>query len=789
MSADFCVVVFRSTLRILVPLPRAGLVLAGLVLASGCDSLPGSDGPDPRDFQEMAVAHLPQIEGEISLPGLEGEVEIFRDPWGVPHIYAQKLDDLFFAQGFVQAQDRLWQMEMYRRTGEGRLSEILGPEAIPHDRLARLLRYRGPWNDEEFSSYHPEGRRILEAFARGVNAYIDHAGDDLPVEFALTGIRPERWSAETPLLRMQTAMPLADARRELQLAQQVAEFGPVEANRRARPTPFRELTVPEGVDLALIDDEILAGLSGFENGMPRPELVAPFDAWLLADASENMGAGENSPGSNNWVISPGLTASGQVLLANDPHRGVTNPSLRYVVHLDAPGWTAIGSTEPVLPGVAIGHNGRVAWGLTIVGTDQSDVYVEELNPENPNQVRWQGGWEPLQVILDTIEVKGGEPVVVEAKYSRHGPIFYEDAENHLAYALRSTMHEPGSTGYLAALRLNVVPDCLTFLQELRFWKAPTENMICGDADGNIAWQASAASPRREGWLGRLPVPGTGEFEWQGFRDDLPTEFNPERGWIGTANHDIHPPGYDPPLFFKTGSSYPRFERVAEVLSAGDGYTLEDSKRLQQDAYLAAAAADIPLFQGWVSADPALEDARRAIAEWDAVFRKESRAAAMYDRIRRHILAEAREEGTAGTEEAGTPDAQRRAVLEQAIASGLEELREDQGVDPAAWRWGRTNRSEFPHSLIEAYDIPTVERSGGAGTVAAIGATYRQIIDFADLDASVATNAPGQSGRPGSPYYGNLTDGWAAGEYFPLLFTRAAVEARAEHRLVLRPGGG
>ncbi len=172
----------------------------------------------------------------------------------------------------------------------------------------------------------------------------------------------------------------------------------MEANRRARPTPFRELTVPEGVDLALIDDEVLAGLSGFRDGMPRPELVAPFDAWLLADASENRGARENSPGSNNWVISPGLTASGQVLLANDPHRGVTNPSLRYVVHLDAPGWTAIGSTEPVLPGVAIGHNGRVAWGLTIVGTDQSDVYVEQLNPEDPSQVRWQGGWEPLRVI-------------------------------------------------------------------------------------------------------------------------------------------------------------------------------------------------------------------------------------------------------------------------------------------------------------------------------------------------------------------------------------------------------
>ena len=179
-------------------------------------------------------------------------------------------------------------------------------------------------------------------------------------------------------------------------------------------------------------------------------------------------------------------------------------------------------------------------------------------------------------------------------------------------------------------------------------------------------------------------------------------------------------------------------------------------------------------------DPEVEDARSAIAEWDAVYRRESRAAAMYDRVRRHVPAEVLEEGAAHP--------QRQALLEQAISRGLEELREAQGLDSESWRWGGTHRSEFPHNLVEAYDIPSVERSGGAGTVAATGATYRHIIDFSDIDASVATNAPGQSGRPGSPYYGNLTEAWASGEYFPLLFTRSAVEARAEHRLLLRPGG-
>jgi penicillin G amidase len=767
----------------ILPVARRLLALGvtGVVLSvPGCTGPgPGSEEGPPDSFEALAAARLPVLEGEITVPGLRDRVEVFRDPWGVPHIYAGNLDDLFFAQGFVQAQDRLWQMEMYRRAGEGRLAEILGPQALPHDRLARLLRYRGPGTEEEFGSYHPEGRRILEAFAGGVNAYVRHAGERLPVEFELTGIRPEPWTTETPLLRMQTAMPLGDARAELRLARQVAELGPREANRRANPTPYRELVVPEGVDLSLVGEEVLQGLAGFRNEMPSPPLVPPFDAWAWADASEDEGVRESSPGSNNWVIGPGLTATGHVLLANDPHRGVTNPSLRYVVHLDAPGWTAIGATEPVLPGIAIGHNGQVAWGLTIVGTDQADVYVERLNPEAPDEVWWREGWEPLRIVVDTIQVKGGEVEVVELRFTRHGPVFHVDSVNHLAYALRSTMHEPGSTGYLAALRLNVVDDCLEFLEELRYYKAPTENMICGDVHGNIAWQAAAASPRRVGWMGRLPVPGDGGYEWDGFRDDLPAELNPHRGWIATANHDIHPPGYDPPLFFKSGGSFPRFERVAEVLSAGDRFTLEDSRRLQLDAFSASAREAVTLFQGWTAADPEVEDARRALAEWDAVYRRESRAAAIYEQVRRRIPDAARNPA-AGPRE-------RQALTEEAITLGLAALRNEQGADPGSWRWGRANRSEFPHSLVKAYDIPLVERSGGAGTVAAVGATFRQIIDFSDLDASLATNAPGQSGRPGSPYYDNLAQSWGAGEYFPLLFSREAVEARAERRLVLRPG--
>ena len=758
------------------PRPHRGSAVRCIVLAAALISATASCASPPADFEALARARLAQIEGTIPVGGLQAEVEVIRDPWGVPHIYADNLDDLFFAQGFVQAQDRLWQMDMYRRAGEGRLAEILGPEALEHDRVARLLKYRGPWTDDEFNSYHPEGRRILEAFSSGVNAYISHAeaAGELPVEFELTGLRPLPWSVETPLLRIATAMPTADVRRELGLARSVAELGAEEANRMAQPTPYRDLAVPEGVDYSIIDEGVARALDGFQGTIVRPPLADPFAGWLAAETSANLGARETSPGSNNWALSGSLTASGKVIVANDPHRGVTNPSLRYLVHLEAPGWRAIGSTEPVLPGVAIGHNGRIAWGLTIVGTDQSDVYVEELHPDDPNQVRYGDGWEPLRIEHDTVRVRGGGTEVLELKFSRHGPIFYEDAENLRAYAMRSTMHEPGTTGYLPALRLNVAEDCVEFLEALDYWFAPTENMICGDADGNIAWLAAALSPRREGWHGRLPVPGTGAYEWQGFRDDLPRELNPERGWVGTANHDIHPPGYDPPLFFKRQGPFARFARVAEVLSSGSGFTLQDSKDLQHDAFSASAAEALEIFRGWTSEDADLERYRRELADWDAVYARESRAAALFEHARGLLVG--------GGAEAGMVDAE--AVLAEAV----ERLREEQGDDAGGWRWGRTNRSEFPHPLVSAYDLPAAERSGGAGTVAAVGATFREIIDFSDIDGSVATNAPGQSERPGSPFYGNLTESWADQEYFPLSFSPDAVEANAAYRLRLVPGG-
>lgn len=726
----------------------------------------------------LARSSLAQLDGRAVLSGPRDSIEIVRDRWGVPHIYARNMDDLFFAQGFVQAQDRLWQMEMYRRMYEGTLSEIMGPAYVAHDKLTRLINFRGPFDDREWKRYHPAGRRIFDAFAAGVNAFIASAGNRLPVEFRLTGITPQRWTAEVALLRTQTAMPTADAIAELRLAQSVVRVGADSANRAARPSPFRPLVVPEGVDLSIIGPDVIAALSGLRSGTVRPPLLPQYAALRDAVPSQNFGVQENSPGSNNWVVSGSRTASGNVIVSNDPHRTVANPSIRYIVHLNAPGWNVIGATEPVLPGVMIGHTERIAWGLTIVGTDQADVYVEDLNPAKHTETRFKGAWEPMRSVVDTIRVKGAAPVLVTQRFTRHGPVFYMDTVRHKAYVMHTTAHLPGSAGYLSALRYHALQDCREFLDAQEYFLAPTENMICGDTRGNIAWQASAASPKRTTWHGRLPVPGTGAYEWDGVRGDLPREFNPARGWIATANNDIHPEGYDPPLFFKAGPARARYDRIASILAEPKKFTLMDMAAIQHDAYSAQGARDVALFQGWTSQNASIEQARAALATWNGQYRRESLAAALYNFASRAISTDMRSPNIAV--------AQQRMLLERAIAIGLDSLKATQGTDAAQWRWGRINRSELPHSLVRAYDIPAVERHGGAAFVAAVGATYREIIDMGDLDGALAMNVPGQSGQPGSPYYNNLVESFGRAEYFPLAFTRAAVDRVAAHRLVLAP---
>ena len=323
--------------------------------------------------------------------------------------------------------------------------------------------------------------------------------------------------------------------------------------------------------------------------------------------------------------------------------------------------------------------------------------------------------------------------------------------------------------------------CDDFFERANHWLVPTHSLICGDADGNIALQVTGLTPDRDGWNGRLPVPGTGEYEWQGFRDDLPREFNPERGYIATANNNVHPPGYEGrPVFYHSsrGVETARIARLHQILGTDQKFSIQDHQLIQHDAYILAAERDIPAFQDWTSEDPDLEWARGLVAGWDGQLTKESTAGAIY--VRWESAADDRAFASA------TPLAERRTLIEEGLEAALARLARDLGPDRSQWRHGRVHLSELPNMMVSAYDLPPVERPGGFGAVNANGANFRRIIDLSDLRNSVASNAPGQSAQPGSPFYGNLAENLGNGEYFPLLFMRDDVEEGAEHRLTLQP---
>ena len=740
---------------------------------------------------DSARTRLAQIDGTVTVPGLDSTVEVRRDRWGVPHIYAKTRHDLFLAQGYVAAQDRLWQMEMWRRIGEGRLAEVLGPSAVERDRFARLLKYRGDMTPE-WASYAQDTREILQAFVDGVNAYIAAVRTRPPIEFTLLAIAPEPWTAQVPLQRMAALAMTGNALDEADRARLVHLIG-VERTAALWPAdPERRLDPASGLDLDRID---LGAAAEAYGGVRYPRVE----------------------GSNNWVVSGARTASGKPLLANDPHRAITVPSLRYITHLVGPGWDVIGAGEPALPGVAAGHNAQVGFGFTIVGMDQQDVYVEQVAPcAGVRCYRTRRSWLPLRVLVDTIRVKGEPPRTVRLEFTEHGPIVAEDTARGRAFVVRFVGSEPGTAGYLAQLAVDRVTDWRSFRAAAARWKLPTENLVYADVRGNVGWIAAGLMPVRT-WSGLLPVPGDGRYEWRGFLqvDELPQSYNPPEGLIVTANNNILPPGYGHALNYDWAPPY-RAQRIAAVLRANAHLTVEECERLQLDEYSLPAAQLVPVLltaAQHAGATPRPEIA--TLAAWDAVMSRDGIAPALYEawlrvltaRLSRSRAGPAAEVMplslptvvrlvTAPDAEFGPrPEAGRDSLLLAALDDAIAELAARLGPDRSRWTWGALHQAPFAHPLAAAFDLPAVPRGGNGNTVNATGgpdylqtygASYRQILDLADWDRSVATSVPGQSGQPGSPYYDNLLPLWAEGHYFPLVYSRARVEQETAHRLLLTP---
>jgi penicillin amidase len=776
------------------------LLLAGNALTQGT----------PSPLAEQAQKAFSTISGKLRAKGLQLPVTVLRDRWGVAHIYAQNEHDLFFAQGFVAAQDRLFQMELWKRAGEGRLAEVLGPSALLRDIHARLLRYRGDMK-LEYESYSPDTESILRAFTDGINAYIRDAtspgGQPLPLEFQMAGFRPEPWKPQDCLNRMAAFSMTGNAFSELHHAQLVAGVGAKEASRLLDLDPEVVLDPAPGVSFAGLAPSQLKNLVGSDTRIEFP-----------AEASE---------GSNNWTISGKLTESGKPLLANDPHRVVALPSLRYIVHLVAPGWNVIGAGEPGLPGVALGHNQHIAWGFTIFGLDQQDLYIEELSHGDPLLYKTDHGWEKVQIRREKFGVKGGPTVEVDLKFTRHGPVLWEDGKR--ALVLRWVGSEPGTAGYLGSLAVDRAQNWQQFEAAMARWKVPSENVVYADTEGNIGEHSTGLAPLRKRWTGLLPVPGASGYEWAGFVPvtELPHQFNPAAGFVATANHKMIPANYAYHVGFEWAPPY-RFNRVVEVLSAakdsGRRITIEDVERLQSDVLSLPARELLGMLKTSQagSDDPAV----RMLLEWNASLTEDSAAAALYEvwlrRLRRAVAQQAVPSAVAGSVgewslprvlnqlSAPTPEtfgqdavAGRDRLIMETLQEAWKEMQKRQGNDSARWSWGQLHTMRFRHPLDQTLgaetllDLGPVPRPGDGYTVNAThfegqdfeqesGASYREILDTADWDRSLAVNTPGQSAQPGSPHYSDLLPLWEAGKYFTLLYSREAVEKAVTDRLVLEP---
>ncbi len=779
---------------------------------------------------------LPALRAEeqtatLQVPGLNEPVEILSDRWGVAHIYAKNQDDLFFAQGYNAAQDRLFQLEIWRRRVTGTMAEIQGPKALDRDIGARLLRPRGDLRLDMYY-YHPQGEQIITAFVRGINAYIEQTRQQpelLPVEFHLLGIRPQAWTPEIVVSRLGGIF--LNFQTELRIATVLPSLGPDKTREMLNLHPGKpDLTVAEGLDLSAIPADVGKYYTAARQRVEfQPEDIVDPAARATPSPPplQSSPATSEGEGSNNWVVAGSHTLSRQPFMVNDPHRAITAPSLRYWVHLVAPGWNVIGGGEPHLPGVSIGHNEYGAWGLTIFPTDAEDLYVYETNPDNPNQYRYQGEWQDMRIYPETIQIKGQEPVRVELRYTLHGPILKADPDTHRAYGLRAAWLEIGGAPYLASLRMDQANNWEEFREACAYSRAPSENMVWADVEGNIGWQAVGVVPLRPNWNGLLPVPGDGRFEWAGYLPikQLPHVFNPPQGFWATANQENLPPNYPYPISYFWIEPY-RFARAQEVLDSRRNFTTMDMMRLQNDELSIPARTLVPLLSGLHSDQLPVQQAIETLLAWNYVLAKDSVAAGIYaawqERLWKNFLD--RQVPQALHEHFPTivlqpvinsllapdsrygqdPTAGRDQFVLTSLEQAVQNLTERFGPEPQAWTYGQ---AQYHHILIrhplsgavtpeyaKRFEVGPIARGGDRYTLnnsdnnaaQETGASFRIIADLSDWDRSLGINAPGQSGNPDDEHYRDLAAMWAAGRYFPLPYSREKIEAVTQHKTVLHP---
>lgn len=761
---------------------------------------------------------------------LENPVEILVDEWGIAHIYAQSKQDVFIAQGFNAARDRLWQIDFWRRRNLGRLAQVFGADYVERDRAARLFLYRGDMR-AEWLAYGMETKRIVSAFVAGVNAYVHLCLSDsrfMPVEFGALGYSPELWNVDD-IPRMRSHGVCSNVREEVARALALRDHGPEVENLRRKREPAHELKIPKGLDLSLIPDDVLRVYDLGTTVLPETDLKSP---------------GFVPDGSNNWALDGSRTTTGRPILANDPHRAAAAmPGLRYIAHLIAPGLNVIGAGEPGLPGISIGHNATAAFGLTTFAIDQEDLYVYRTNPANPMEYWYDGAWEPMLAIQETITVQGRSEEVETLRYTRHGPVIYQDPDKESAFALRAAWLEPGMAPYLAATQSMQAESWEAFTAAMNRWGAPPLNQVYADTKGNIGWKPTGLMPKRPNWDGTLPVPGDGRYEWDGFYDgdELPEVRNPASGMVASAN-ELNLPE-DHPLYrevtFDWFAPY-RKHRILEYFQDLPLSSIEDSLALQNDV-LSVPARHIMSRIKALNLDSAAIPGLELLLDWDFRLERHSAAAVLFEVWYRQFLRPALKRFVLSTslqdpsrlraamsativaedfladarvdialleswQDDDESNASLAAIVSGTLSQAVSTVAAQLGDDMHSWRWGDLHVSYMQHPKRGRLQTTDVEeqllsvgphgRGGSGDTVCdtaynaewqqTSGSTFRVVVDVGEWDGSRAMNAPGQSGDLRSHHYTDLFTAWARGESFPLVYTRESVEKHCRERIVLRP---
>ncbi len=786
---------------------------------------------------------LPQVEGTAEIVGLKEQVEIIRDRWGVPHIYAAGLEDLFFAQGYVQAQDRLWQMELNRRLANGRLSEIFGKAAFESDRFVRTVGIaRAAAND--LSCLSPESRSLLNAYARGVNTYIDRNSRKLPLEFILLGFKPEPWQPLDTLawIKMQAWQLSANWATELLNAALVGKVGPERAARLFGGYPQDNPVILAEQKVIQAAEQVL---EAFRN----------VESWFPADALSGR--------SNSWAVRGRRSVTGKALFAYDPHLGLTMPCLWHACHLVCPDLEATGATFPGVPGVVVGHNAKITFGFTTSLADVQDLYLERFNPKDTLEYKYRGKWRKAERIFEKIRVKGEkESRRVEVILTRHGPAvggllrIESDAKN-LRFALRWAGSE-GSDPIEAVLRMDQAGSWSEFCAAIALWGTPSQNALYADRLGNIGYALTGRVPIREKGIGLTPVPGwNDEYEWKDWIpwEKMPREYNPKGGYLITANNQVV--GREYPYYVGLGTANGnRAARIEELLLAKKRLSLEDFARMQVDlhsepgrrfAALVTSLAGGILKQGALASDQAMAGAALELLKgWRGEMAPDSAAAAVYA-VSEYYAKRTVFEPWLGDltdfycgsglhsfssishymdyshlvlldileQDDGSwlmiPEGQRRSreqVLAVSLKNALRFLSRQGGAHPARWKYGGFHKAWFNHPIGSRkpfnliFNPKPVPYGGSADTIwqcpplrtvpprkgSSYSAGWRHLVDFADLDKALWIHATGQSGHPASKHYKDFLPLWSAGQYHPMLWSRKRVEAEAETRLVLKPAG-